>query len=127
LLGLGTIEWTAVEFEPPQEVTLKTKPFVSCAQIKARIAKRYRITVADLVGPSRRREFAKPRQIAMALAYRRLKTRGYSLPMIGRNFGDRDHATVWYACKKFGMRPDPVASERGRQNRLKGYARRIPA
>lgn len=126
--GTGTIDWAAVGFEcAPRPIVLKTKPFRSCAEIKERIAKRYRITVADLEGPCRRREYAWPRQIAMALAHRRLSRLGYSLPMIGRSFGGRHWATVLFASKKYGYQPDPVASKRSRQNRLKGYAREIPA
>ena len=90
MYGLGTIEWAAVGFEDaPRPIELKAKPFVTCAQIKARIAKRYGITVADLEGPCRRREYALPRQIAMALAHRKLTKRGYSLGMIAKNFGGR--------------------------------------
>lgn len=128
MYGLGTIEWAAVDFEDaPRPIELKAKPFVSCAQIKARIAKRYRITVADLEGPCRRREYAIPRQIAMALAHRRLSPLGYSLPMIGKSFGGRHWATVLFASKKFGYQPDPVASERCRENRIRGYQREMAA
>ena len=100
--GMGTIEWAEVEFDcAPRELKLKAKPFRSCLEIKQRVAKRYRVTVADLEGHSRKREFARPRQIAMALAYRKLKPFGYSLPMIARHFGNRDHTTVLFACRKF--------------------------
>lgn len=102
MYGLGTIEWASVGFEvAPTEVRLKTRPFRSCAEIKQRVAKRYRVTVADLEGPSRKRCHARPRQIAMALAYRKLKPFGYSLPMIARQFGGRDHTTILFACRKF--------------------------
>jgi len=117
--GMGMIDWTAVEFDcAPRPVALKAKPFVSCAQIKARVAKRYGITVADLESGSRKRQFARPRQVAMALAHRRLTPLGYSLSMIAKNFGGRHYSTVLFACKKYGFQPDPVISERGRQNRM---------
>lgn len=100
--GLGNIEWVAGEADcAPPEVKLRTRPFRSCAEIKARVAKRYRITVADLEGHSRKRQFAQPRQIAMALTYRKLKPFGYSLTMVARQFGGRDHTTVLFACRKF--------------------------
>lgn len=128
MYGLGTIEWASVGFEEPAPpVELKTKPLRSCAQIKAKIAKRYGITVADLESPSRKREFARPRQIAMALAHRRLSPLGYSLNMIAKNFGGRHYSTVLFACKKFGFQPDPVASARCRENRMRGYQREMAA
>ena len=49
----------------------------------------------DLIGQSRRREVAQPRQIAMYLT-RELTT--LSLPQIGTFFGNRDHTTVMHAC-----------------------------
>ncbi len=49
----------------------------------------------DLIGQSRRREVAQPRQIAMYLT-RELTT--LSLPQIGLFFGNRDHTTVMHAC-----------------------------
>lgn len=120
--GLGNIEWALVEFDgAPREVKLKTRPFRSCAEIKQRVAKRYRISVADMEGHSRRRNVARPRQVAMALAHRRLTPLGYSLSMIARDFGGRHYSTVLFASKKYGFQPDPVISERGRQNR-KGRA-----
>ena len=102
MYGLGNIEWASVEFDDaPREVKLKARPFRSCAEIKQRVAKRYRVTVADLEGHSRKKRFARPRQIAMALSYRKLKPFGYSLTMIARQFGGRDHTTVLFACRKF--------------------------
>lgn len=123
MYGLGNIEWASVEFDDaPREVKLKARPFRSCAEIKQRVAKRYRVTVADLEGHSRKKRFARPRQIAMALAHRRLTPLGYSLGMIGMSFGGRHYSTVLFASKKFGFQPDPVISERCRQNRMRGHA-----
>ena len=82
-------------------------PFLRCAKldsikaIKKAVARRYKIKVADLEGPSRREIYSKPRQISMALSYRKLKPLGYSLPMIGRHFGGRDHTTILHAVRKF--------------------------
>ncbi len=101
--GLG-IDWAAVSFEEATPVVLRTKPFRSIDEIKKAVAKRYRVSVADLEGPCRQQRFAVPRQIAMALCYRRLKPFGYSLPMIGKRFGDRDHTTVLFACRKMGTK-----------------------
>lgn len=112
--GAG-IKWTAVAFQEPTEtgVVLRSKRFRSVQEIKVAVAKRYRVSIADLEGPCRKREFAKPRQIAMALSYRKLKAFGYSLPMIGRAFGDRDHTTVLHACRKLGTKGAVKTGQRG--------------
>ena len=104
---------------PP--VILRTRPFSTCAEIKLAIAKRYRITIADLVGPCRKRRFALPRQIAMALSHRRLTRQGYSLTMIARAFGNRHHATILFAAKKFGYRTAPT-----RRGASSGWSNRPP-
>lgn len=111
------IDWSAVEFVEcaPRPVELKVKPFVSCAQIKARVAKRYGITIADMDGHSRKRQYAWPRQIAMALCYRRLKPYGYSLPLIAKNFGGRHHTTTLYACRKFRKGTDGISGPKNIQ------------
>lgn len=51
----------------------------------------------QLIGPSRRRPLVEARQIAMYVT--RLMT-DLSYPQIGSGFGNRDHTTVMYACKK---------------------------
>ncbi len=110
--GLG-IDWKAVSFEEVAPVVLRSKPFRSIDQIKKAVAKRFRVTVADLEGPSHARRFARPRQVAMALAYRRLKPFGYSLPMVGKQFGGRDHTTVLHACRKIGTKGANPQGKRG--------------
>lgn len=110
--GLG-IDWAAVSFEEATPVVLRTKPFRSIDEIKKAVAKRYRVTVADLEGPSHARQFALPRQVAMALAYRRLKPFGYSLPMVSKQFGGRHHTTALFACRKIGTKGSNPQGKRG--------------
>lgn len=104
------LEILGVEIVADGGVQLRTKPFTSVREIKAAFAKRYKVTVADLEGSSRKRMYAIPRQAAMALCYRRLKRYGYSLPVIGKHFGGRDHTTVLFACRKYGHTPNPSES-----------------
>lgn len=99
---------------PP--VLLKTKPFTTCREIKLAVAKRFGLKFADMSSGVRKRRITRPRQVAMALAVRRLKKHGYSLPMIAREFRV-DHTTVLYAAKKFGHKADPEAQERGRRSK----------
>lgn len=65
-------------------------------EIAEQVADRYRLTLAELRGQSRARPVSWPRQEAMFLCY---KTGRFSLPQIGRFFGDRDHTTVLHAIR----------------------------
>lgn len=64
--------------------------------IQKAVARYYSIKVADLLGHTRQRSIARPRQIAMFLA-KRMTDR--SLPEIGQAF-HRDHTTVLHAIKR---------------------------
>lgn len=101
--GLG-IDWTQVSFVEEAPIVLKAKPFRSVEEIKKAVAKRYKVKVRDLEGGSRLRAYTHPRMVAMALAYRRLRRYGYSLPVIGKHFGGRDHTTVLWAYRKIGTK-----------------------
>ncbi len=65
-------------------------------EIQRATASYFRITYSAMLGKDRRREFVRPRQIAMYLT-RSLTS--YSLPQIGTLFGGRDHTTVLHACR----------------------------
>ena len=56
----------------------------------------YGLSMNELTGPTRRREIAVPRQIAMYLTR---EMTGMSLPQIGAVFGGRDHTTVLHSYK----------------------------
>ena len=56
----------------------------------------YGLTIGELTGPTRKREIAVARQVAM---YVTREMTGMSLPQIGVVFGGRDHSTVMYNCK----------------------------
>lgn len=64
-------------------------------------------TVDDLHSPRRSRPYTAPRHVCIWLV-RQLCTH-YSLPMIGKIFGRRDHTTTMHACKRaaFWMLIDP--------------------
>ncbi len=65
--------------------------------IQHEICRYFGIQKSDLVGASRSKRFAYPRQVAMYLC-RELTDK--SLPKIGRAFGGRDHSTVMHATSK---------------------------
>ncbi|MFC7787921.1 chromosomal replication initiator protein DnaA [Microbacterium sp. MAHUQ-60] len=70
---------------------------ISPTDIITATAAYFKLTVDDLYGSSRSQQIAIARQIAMYLCRERTSL---SLPKIGQLFGNRDHTTVMYACKK---------------------------
>lgn len=60
------------------------------------VAKHFGVSRLDLIGQSRRKRYAIPRQVAMFLIHDGKRT----LPEIGRRFGGRDHTTVLHAVRK---------------------------
>ena len=79
-----------------QDVFVKPgKREVTAQIIMQVVAEYYSITVDDLIRPTRRREYAVPRQVAMYLTR---DLTNMSLPQIGQSFGGRDHSTVLHAC-----------------------------
>ena len=65
--------------------------------IQHEVCRYFGVSKADLVGQSRTKGFAYPRQVAMYLS-RELTDE--SLPKIGKAFGGRDHSTVMHATAK---------------------------
>lgn len=77
-------------------------------RIAAQVAERYRVPVKALRGPSRVRNVAWARQVAMSVA----RSAGFSFPQIGAYFG-RDHTTVMHSCAKVaGLAAKDVALAR---------------
>ena len=62
------------------------------------VAAEYGLTMQEMLGVRRAKQFAEPRMIAMWLAYEVLPNK--SLPQIGRAF-KRDHTTVMHACNRW--------------------------
>ncbi|HEX6384861.1 MAG TPA: chromosomal replication initiator protein DnaA [Anaerolineae bacterium] len=77
-------------------------------QVIEAVCRYYNVSATDLVGNSRKRLIAFPRQIAMYLA--RTETDA-SLPQIGQKLGDRDHTTVLSGYEKIAslLETDPTA------------------
>lgn len=61
------------------------------------VADFYNLSANDLTKRSRKKEFVKPRQIAMFLLREETQL---SFPEIGQKLGGRDHSTVIHACDK---------------------------
>lgn len=73
------------------------KRVISIKKLMEIVADFYNISVDDLLRQSRRKEYVKPRQIAMYLMREELEN---SFPSIGEHFGGRDHTTVMHAVDK---------------------------
>lgn len=73
------------------------KRVTSAKKIAELVASFYNITINDLIKQSRKKEYVKPRQIAMYLMRKELDS---SFPSIGEFFGGRDHTTVMHAVEK---------------------------
>ncbi len=73
------------------------KKITSPKRIAEIVADFYNITTEDLIKQSRKKEFVKPRQIAMYLIRKELDS---SFPSIGAFFGGRDHTTVMHGVEK---------------------------
>jgi hypothetical protein len=74
---------------------------VETKQVVAAIAKRYGVTFNDIMGPSRKRNIVAARfeAIVTVAQLRHL----WSLPEIGRFFGNRDHTTILHCIKKMAV------------------------
>lgn len=69
--------------------------FVNPSKVIETITEFYDLPNNNLFFSSRKKEFARPRQLAMYLLRKELNL---SFPAIGRKFGGKDHTTVIHAC-----------------------------
>jgi chromosomal replication initiator protein len=81
----------------------KTASPIQIERIKEIVSKHYHIPVKDLKSKKRTKNIVFPRHLAMYLS-RKLTEK--STTEIGRDFGDRDHTTVMYACKIISKKID---------------------
>jgi chromosomal replication initiator protein len=72
-------------------------PEVTIPRIQEAVSQRFGVTLDELVSPRRSQAVAYPRQVAMYLSR---ELTDASLPMIGKEFGGRDHTTVIHAKEK---------------------------
>jgi chromosomal replication initiator protein len=79
------------------DVLRATDRKVTMDEIIRKTCEHYHLRQSDLMSPSRARNIARPRQMAMYLC-KKLTTR--SLPEIGRKFGGRDHTTILHGVRK---------------------------
>lgn len=93
-----TVENLAPVLNPPNE-----KVEASPEMVISTVADKFKVSVDDLKGASRRREISMARQIGMYLMRQHTDL---SLPKIGEVFGGKDHTTVMYSCEKVAQLKD---------------------
>ena len=84
------------------------KKILSFKKIALSVAEFYNISLEDLLKQSRRKEYVKPRQIAMYLARKEMES---SYPAIGEFFGGRDHTTVMHGVEKIEKNNETLKQE----------------
>jgi hypothetical protein len=96
--------------EQPHLIVSSDIPRVTIREIQQYVCRRWNISRVDLLSHRQRAREVFPRHVAIYLA--RMLTLA-SCPMIGRQFGGRDHTTVLHAVKKIEQRmavdPDVAA------------------
>lgn len=93
-LGKGPITAAVLEDVLPKEDRSRR---LTVDAIKEEVATAYRVPVAELEGPSRKKEIVHARQIAIYLARELTEN---SFPALGRAFGGRDHTTIMHSYQK---------------------------
>ena len=73
---------------------------VTVEEIQKKVSDYYNIKVTDMYSACRERSIVRPRQVAMYLTK---KITNYSLPVIGKKYGGRDHTTVMHAVNKIEL------------------------
>lgn len=100
LLAQSTLTNAEINLELAEHVVgrmINVKPkTVTIQTIQKAVCDYYHLDYNDIQTKSRKREVVQARQIAMYLARKYTKN---SLSSIGEQIGNRDHATVLYACK----------------------------
>jgi len=76
-------------------MTEEVTPRLTAGFIIQEVAKAYGVEARMLTSPRRHKEYVRPRQVAMWLTKQLIPA--YSMPQIGRAFGNRDHTTVMHA------------------------------
>lgn len=74
----------------------KHSPPLSIKWIQKTVASFFQISIDNLVGPNRKKEYATARHVSMYLSKSMTDA---PLKTIGNQFGNRDHTTVIHACK----------------------------
>jgi chromosomal replication initiator protein len=101
LIAHATLVGSEINIDIAQEVLKDllraNEKFITIDVIQRKVCEYFGVKLSDMKSAKRHKGISKARHTAMYLA-KQLTTK--SLPEIGKNFGDRDHATVVHAVKK---------------------------
>ncbi|MCL2337092.1 MAG: chromosomal replication initiator protein DnaA [Firmicutes bacterium] len=88
----------------------KKPAVITVPLLQSKVAEYFGIKTEDMKSKKRNRSVSFPRQVAMYLCRELMD---YSLPDVGRFFGDRDHTTVLHAQEKIGLivKTDPALAQ----------------
>lgn len=110
LSAFASLNGVPMTVELAQEIlkSLRYEVDLRCSieAVQKLVADYYQLKVNELKSARRMKHFAFPRQIAMYLCKKHIKS---SFPEIGQKFGGKDHTTVMHACRKIDrqMKTDP--------------------
>ncbi|HWO94487.1 MAG TPA: chromosomal replication initiator protein DnaA [Dehalococcoidia bacterium] len=114
--SLGKVEVTVEFAEAALEPLLhKERKQTTIEDVQTVICEHFGLTLTQLKSKRRTQNVVVPRQIAMFLARELL---GASFPVIGEQFGGRDHSTVIHACSVIKARQDDDPALRATIERL---------
>ena len=101
LSAFSSLSGNEISLDMVREVLKNLLPdrnrFLSVETIQKMVADHYHIKISDLKSPRRLKTLAHPRQIAMYLCRKHVKS---SFPELGMKFGGKDHSTVVHAVQK---------------------------
>ena len=119
--SLSGVHLTAERIETILADMVPLKAQLSPDEVLTLVGRYFEIGLDDLISPSRKREIAQARQVAMYLLRSELDL---SFANIGALFGGRDHATVMHSVEKIeGL----VQSDDGVQSAVESLRSRIVA
>jgi chromosomal replication initiator protein len=101
LAAHASLDGRKIDIAFAREILTKVIAFqqapVTVSGVQETVCKHFSVSVADLKGARRQRSITFPRQVAMYLCRKGLKS---SFPEIGQQFGGKDHTTALAACRK---------------------------
>ena len=83
-----------------EKTTRDSSSKITAPQILKGVSHYFNISLDELIGQSRKKEYVEPRQIAM---YFLRDILNMSYPSIGEKLGKRDHTTIIHGCEKIGQ------------------------
>jgi len=104
--------------EALRDILRRKEKLLTIEYIQKLVSDFYNIKASEMKSKKRSRDLAFPRQVAMFLCR---ELTNFSLPHIGKAFGNRDHTTVMHACDKISTKigADPAFKEVTKHLRLK--------